>query len=540
MNIKSDYKILHRKQETKSIGAKKPLNRRSSQLPFDSVHFGRQGKSMLNKSKAMFLSLMTLFPTIAKADDTVLLKIDEGTSTIGNSIKQGVFEKFPDMETKLVVSDKTLDISDIKIYKESEVSSMLKELSNDFPSGVSAKKSYYYEDKMSNAEIIAKKLKDYTILVDNIPQSVLKSGTDAVNLYKSSVISILKTCGEYGAMYIKNIPDVENMLQHAQGINRLAIASEKVQGCKFQNVALFNGFSADELMKKVVIPNEKIANGELVGQNQNTLIMITHEFGSDPNQAYAEDFSNKTFLTKHVQISDKNYDFEDSFLGHYDNILVIQPNGKNADDVLNKAFPDIEKGLYKGAKTDIIYIAQEVKGYDGAMLSNRYPTAQKDDGIYMFDTGDFKPIGKGGKPFSVSIEAIFKNAIDKGYSPNFIGDGCYSEFLENCVSESNRANVNVYGTPYKINGACYLGFADNKLELIAAVSKFFDNNGLLIRLMKADAKGEPNEFKTNSFLLNKELQDKIIYDYKSNIKNGVLVKSMNGMIMEYRIQPYLP
>lgn len=498
MNIKPNYKNYYSKKQEISSNFS---NCCTHYLSYDNVSFSGLKKTLINKPKAIFLSLMALFatPNMVKAGNPLTKVVDDAASksTLLNAV-------------------------------EFDFGSILEKLSNK----IDAKKSYYYDSdfdgSIPNTEIInTRRLNDYKNLLENIPVSIFKKGADAIIQYKNSIISILKTCDEYGAMYIKNIPDIENIVLHSQGLDRLSAASEKIQGCKFQNAAIFNGFSVDELMRKVVIPNEKVAKGELIGENQNTMILITHEFGCDKNKAYAQDFKKKTF----------------SFLKHYDNILVIQPNGKNADDVLNRAFLNIEKNLFKGAKTDIMYIGHEVNGFNGAKLSDWYPPSS-DKGIYMLDIGDFDPLGRGGKPFSVSIANIFRNGIDNGYNPNIIGNGCKSEQLlqgamNKILPEGYRDKVHVFGTPDFVNSSPIIDFsADNKLYFIEKVDPFFDTNkGLLIKITEAEKESQPNLQKIDSFVLDDTLKHKIITDYSNGIKKGVLMKP-NGMVMEYRIITY--
>lgn len=345
----------------------------------------------------------------------------------------------------------------------------LKKLSEDIP----FKKSYYFEDGETANQVLDKKFKDYKQLTDNIPNNVLQKGSEAVLGYRQSIMSILKTCSEYGAIYIKHIPDIENISIHAEGLQRLSSACEKIQGCSFKNAALFNGFSADELMQKVVIPNEELANGKIVGENKNNLIFITHQIGVDNKNAYKSTFNSKAFKQKQVKYSDTKYNFDTSFLDHYDNIFVIQPGGISADDALNNAFGKIEKGLYPGAKADIIYTAQGVTKNGvpkGCWLSQRADRNYFDETDEM-NLSDFNPIGQGGQKYAQSIKNLFKKAIDKGYAPRFIGEGCYSAFLNEAMSKILDTNyltkVHVAGVPEEIKGVPIFGFIDNKLVYVA-------------------------------------------------------------------------
>ena len=285
-------------------------------------------------------------------------------------------------------------------------------------------KSYYDDPSGSDSAstIKAKRLNDYLALTKAVPASVTAKGPDAVKAYRDSTISILETCGEYGAMYIKQLPDPENLAKHADGLKRLSEAAEKTQGCKFTNATLFNGFTADELEKKVVIPNEKLAKGEKVGAEGETLVMIAHEGGTDYNGAFKPDFGSDYMHSKEYSIGNKTCKFDESFLGHYDSILVIQPNGKTADDTLNKAFATINKGLDEKAKVDMTFVAHSGGGQPFLSLPiDKYSDTVFSDNLHygdrlhstMMDSSDFGPDGQ---PFSKDMQAIFQKSIDNGHT----------------------------------------------------------------------------------------------------------------------------
>lgn len=407
------------------------------------------------------------------------------------------------------------------------------------------KLSYYFSEGKSEAETIAEKAQDYKKLIEDIPQKIAKKGLPDVLSYQKSVISILKTCGEYGALYIKNIPDKENMIIHAQGLQRLLAAAKKIQGCEFNNAALFNGFSADDLMRKVVIPNEKVAKGEIIGAGQNNLIIVTHEFGCDDEGNFKGDFSGNTYLKKHLDFpGGTNFDFQEGFLEHYNNILVIQPSG-NADNVLSEAFAKIEKALFKGSKTDIIAIGHGVNN-SGIELSRKSNMARGNS--LLLNSGDFLSVAVGGQPFAQSIARIFNSAIEQGYNPRFIGDGCDTEFLQSSLDTllgKNSKNVRVFGTPYSIRGVSYLGFSkDGKLSFIAEVNPFFnDKYGLLVEITEAEG-AKPDWYRTQSFFLNDDsgqeekaegLDRRIIDGFRNGTLTGTAYKPDNNMAMNYQV-----
>lgn len=489
----------------------------------DSVSFTGIKHASPKTLKSIFLAIMTLASSsnVLKADTAIVKAVDEA------------------VKTPIIQTIKT------------EFNAILEKLTKDIPS----KTSYYYDykvDKTNIDEVVrGKKLADYKALLENIPERVSQKGDAAIVEYQRCVISILQTCSEYGAMYVKHIPDPQNIRLHEIGLKALSDASEKIQGCRFQNAAIFNGFSAEDLMKKIVIPNKKIADGQKIGTNQNTLIFIAHEQGFDGRNAYKATFNSMPFFNKHAEVAYNKYNFAESFLGHYDNIIVIQPSKKNADEVLNTAFTNIEQGLDKGAKTDIIYIAHSVDGFDGAMLSDRY--SGNNDSVYMIDKDDFMPLQNGGKPFAQSIANIFRNSIDTGYTPRIIGDGCKSEFLQSAINQimpdGYKEKVHIFGSPYFINGVSPLGFLPNeKLAFIAKVDDFFgERNGLIMKLTETE-KAPDNAYQTNLFTLTNDvgkessaigLDKKIIGEYKKGQRFGTAVKP-NGMEMDYEVITYAP
>lgn len=504
---------------------KNPSNKRMVTFKNSVKSYGVQFKgSQKNTLKAVFLSLIALVTAPALYAKTVG-KLTEFKGINIPAIRIPSQIKTPSLPKLLCANFESFDY-----LKE------LQTLSEQVP----FKLSYYFEKGKSEKEIIRKKLEDYKKLVEDIPQSIKEKGLLSVSNYQKSIVAILKTCGEYGAMYIKNIPDKENILIHAQGLERLSNAAKKIQGFEFNNSALFNGFNADDLMKKVVIPNEKVAKGEEVGKNQNNLIIITHQFGSDTEFGFIKDFSDSTYLKKHINIPEVGkYDFDEGFLEHYNNILVIQPK-LHADNVLNEAFDKIDKAISKGAKTDIMVIAHGVGGYGMKLIT---PKDGFYEGIFLLDKNDFAER----KPFVQSIFNIFQNSINKGYHPRFIGNGCKSEFLQECVDKllgENAKNVRVFGTPYNIKGVSYFGFSkEGFLSFITKVSPFFNEKkiGLLIKLTETD-RVQPDWQKTSSFLLQRDneekataLGSKIISDYTNGILHGTAFKPNSNMAMSYQV-----
>lgn len=471
-------------------------------------------------------AVMLLIIGVVSSGTIAINKTD--TSPKGNLFAEGLTSKpitsKPDKNN--VIIDKDLLVELDKLAKKGNI-----------------KQSYYYDyyGKLDNSEqaVEERRFEDYKSLVMNVPDSILLSGASETRNYMSDVISILQNCGEYGAFYIKNMPDKENMAIHATCIERLSNASKKIQGCKYENIALLNGLSAQELMQKVVIPNEKIANGETIGKNQNTLIMITNEYGKDTEGAFIDNYSTKAFSEKNTNLEYKNYTFDETFLGHYDNIILIQPTGINADDALNSAFTKLEKYINLGANVDIAYMAHS--SGDGVTLSDIYKIDGKNQ-VNRIDTQDFNPIGNGGQPFAQSMKRIFKNSIDNGYNPRFICMGCDSDKLQVLFQEFD-GKIHIFGTPFDNNDKYVLGFNNNSLVMASKSSRFYKNYGLLYAITELKIKLAVKLL--NSFSIDKGLGrgtnpdlDLILLDNLQKGENGGIVEKENGMTMLYDIIKY--
>lgn len=404
------------------------------------------------------------------------------------------------------------------------------------------KQSYYYDyyNNLDNtiSAVNERKFADYKSILCNIPDVVRLKGKKSIEQYQNGVMSILENCDEYGAMYIKNVPDKENMSLHSAYIERLLTATNKVQGCKCQNIAMLNGLTAEELIKKVVMPNEKIANNEKIGNKENTIIFITNEFGTDIGNAYIDNYNDKIFSQKNAKLAYKNYEFDESFLGHYDNIILIQPNGINADDALNNAFANIEASIEKGSHLDIAYMSHSNES--GTTLSKIYKN-NGDKQVNRLDIKDFGSSDKGGQPYAQSIKSILKNSIEAGYKPRFIALGCDSDNFESFFKEFN-GDVHVFGTPYTNNSKFILGFNNNSLLMVSTSSKFYKNYGLLYAITELNQIITPATL--NSFLIDDGLEadqtfpknsifDKILLEQILSNKRQGIVEKQNGMTMIY-------
>lgn len=327
-----------------------------------------------------------------------------------------------------------------------------------------------YDENITMEQAKQRRLDEYIEATKNVPDSVSQKGSEAVQKYRNGVLSIIETSGELAPLYVKLIPDPENISKHADGLKRLSIASEKNQGCKFTNATLFNGFNAEELENKVVIPNEKLAKGEKVGAKGETLVIVSHEYGTDYNTAFNSFYKNNYMHNKQISIGEKNCKFDETFLGHYDSILVIQPTGKTADDTLNDGFFTISKGLDKDAKVDVTTIAHSDGGEPLLSVVKENPSSitkemhvgDKLQPSSMMDNSDF--VGKKAQPYSKYMGEIFQKSASNGHISRVIGQGCDTEFLQSTfnVSMPDGAVPEVMGNIGGSYGKVGIGFNKDK------------------------------------------------------------------------------
>ncbi len=416
--------------------------------------------------------------------------------------------------------------------------------------------SYYKKDLKSPTEEVIKnaRMDDYTALTKNVPQSVKAKGPEAINEYRNSVLSILETNGEYGAMYIKHIPDPENIALHASHLKRLSDAAEEVQGCRFTNAAVFNGFTAEELEQKVVIPNEKLAKGEKTGSEGETLVVIVGQGGTDYNGAFRPYFESDYMKSKGYSAAGKNLKFDQAFIDHYDSILVIQPNdNQSADETLNKGFSSIRKGLDKNAKVDMTFIAHSGGGQPFLSLpTDKYSGSVYQDNLHygerlhstMMDSSDF---GQGGQTYSKDMEKIFEESIKNGHDPRFIGQGCTSEFLQHTfktnMSEDVAKQIKLFGNMGSSYGKPGIGYVkdnngDLRLQFSTNQSVETEEGSIEISATQMElsaedttsaiANGTPYILNYSGFYEGGAISTDIKKDSRKGIRSGTLVKNVDS------------
>ncbi len=362
------------------------------------------------------------------------------------------------------------------------------------------------------------------------------------NLYaqtqKTPVEYINNYFGKYGNYYSENIPDIENAQEHADSLKQIRSLYKEIQGCDFNNPAILNGLSADELKQKVLVPAQKLAKGETFGKNQNTLVFMIFDNACDKNNAFERDLKKNTFNANNDSLDNFKFTFEEAFLSHYDNIILVQPNnGQSADKTLDTVFKKLEKCLDNTAKTDIIFEGHGVNR-KGVRLS-----PDKSNETSMMDLSDFNSVS--GNEYANSMKNIFINSINSGYSPKIIGIGCSSDFMQDAVDmimpSEYKNKVKVFGTPYDTMQSASIGYNNGCLEMITYTMPIKNNKGFLIKLTDGNWK-KANDKCVESFMINPDKKvDNNMFTinqyFTDGIKSGSLSKD-SGVVMQYFVRDF--
>ena len=406
----------------------------------------------------------------------------------------------------------------------------------------SAVYSYYPHHVVENDEsILTEKKFKYLHIVTSIPPEIEAKGRAESSRFQRELLGFMEEFKELGAMYAEFIPDKANLTIHREGLRRVLAAVKATQGCEFANVALLNGISSDDLMKKVVLPNERLSRGEKFGKDENTLVFISTDDSFALLRGFEFVLSRASFTSVNQSLDTYRFTFEKSFFDHYDNILLVQPKDVSADDVLDRFFAALSGSLEDGAKLDVAYIGHGTNGI-GTTLSKRLGLSLEKS---LLDTSDFLPEEKGGNAYATAIKTLFESAMRAGYTPRMIGFGCSSDFLQTCADRKfpleERDAVRVFGTPYSTNGKYALGFSQDCLEMIFNVSVIKNDYGLTVELTDLNLKMEDAR-EVTSFMIDKPIGANMdIFDryFTDGVSSGYLRKP-SGVIMQYTLLNYCP
>lgn len=358
----------------------------------------------------------------------------------------------------------------------------------------------------------------------------LENNKNIVNKFEDNSL------GKFGTYYSNLIPEGEDVNEHFECLKEIKDLYKDIQGCEYKNPAVLNGISLNDLKEKVLTPAQKLANGEKFGAKQKTLVFLTFNENADSTNAFRPNVVSTGFTSTEDNISNYNFKFDDSFLGHYDNIIVMQPNnGVSADDALDNLFSKLENSLDKNSKVDIAFIGHGVNK-QGVRFS---PTKNTEKST--MDLSDFKQVENGGNAFAQSMKNIFVNCIDNGYCPRVIGMGCTTDFMQKAVEdvmpEDYSQFVKVFGTPYATTGNYVIGYNKNVLEMFVKTDSIKNNIGLILDI--DDGKYQKtNDVKVESFEINPQTKDnmQIIDNYiKDGTTSGSLSKK-SGVTMFYNIR----
>lgn len=316
------------------------------------------------------------------------------------------------------------------------------------------------------------------------------------------------TFGRYGTYYSNFIPEDESITDHYALMTELKTLYVQLQGCEWKNPAIFNGITLEQLHTKVLEPAQKLAAGETIGDGQKILVFMSLAEAADSSKAFDTDFACNGFVGNIGTLKPyKNYTFtyEESFILHYDSIILLQPNGKaDADTVLDTLFPKLEAQIAETAQVDYFIIGHG--NANGVRLSN--PNVHDKA---WFGADDFKPVDEGGNVYATSIRNMIMRSIDNGYNPRFIAIGCSTDGFQNIfndwLDEEYREHLKVFGGPNETYGTCSIGYDHNGcLELITLVNNIGNNPKLVLE--ETDGRYSMTNPRTvDSFLIDSKASD---------------------------------
>lgn len=347
--------------------------------------------------------------------------------------------------------------------------------------------------------------------------------------------------GRYGKYYSNLIPKNENIDEHLTVFNEIKTLYKKIQGCEYNNPAIFNGMSILDIKAKILEPAKKLADNKVIGENEDTLVIIVFNAATDRENAFKSNMATDGYSCKKCKLSTFDFNFDEAFLEHYDNILLVQPNdGQSADKTLDLFFTKLENCLADDARLDITFMGHG-KGKEGVVLSFGSYNEER-----TMDLSDFKPLEKGGNIFAQSMKNIFIKSIENGYKPRIIGIGCSSEFMQtaiyNFMPEEYKYDVKVFGAPESSSGAYVLGFTKNYLQMILMITNAHNKLWLIIDISDGNFIKENNK-DVESFMIlpdknNESSNMHIFSQYENdNIDSGWLTKP-SGVSMQYIVREF--
>ncbi len=346
---------------------------------------------------------------------------------------------------------------------------------------------------------------------------------------------------KYGKAFVSNIPKGESAEELFACLTEISTLYKSIQGCTFNNPAIFNGMTAEEIMHKVIYPARKLFYGQKFGAYQDTLFLMVYENSTDSTDAFISDMENNVYNSYTSKLDGLKFQFDETFFGHYDNIILLQPNSrKTADQTLDTMFSKLIKCLEKGSRLDIVSIGHGADG-EGVWLSSRSHYERDAMDISDFDFGKY---GVSGNQYARDMLSIFKDVIDSGYNPKVIGIGCSSDFLQKAIDkmmpEEYRNSVKIFGTPYNTYSKTVIGYVEDHLEFITHVAALENSTiGLIIELTDIDAKLD-NDIEVESFLIDVKDQENFYSSiilkryHEDDVTQGSFSKP-SGVIMQYVI-----
>lgn len=341
--------------------------------------------------------------------------------------------------------------------------------------------------------------------------------------------AIVQKYNKYGSYYIKNMPAHEDLKLHEEYLDRISKAAEKIQGCPYKNPAIFNGFTADLLLQKAVLPMESLADNKKTEDADKYLVLFLCETDCDKEDSFKDNLSENTFHTTKFRFNgNRVFTFDKALLDSYDKLIVCQANGITADTMLDTFFEHFASCLSDKTSVDFFFLGHG--SVYGVRLSLR-----GDSKTRYFGPSDFNEQSK----FACLFKKIVQTRIDEGINPRVFLIGCKTDILElpmqSFLDEQYWNHLKIFGTPNDTYSIYVIGLNDDYYEMICNVLPIYDNVGLIIKVTDSHFR-IGNTFDVSEFDTAIPAILKSEYGEKGN-ETGTLIKK-SGVVMEYCVFLY--
>ena len=243
------------------------------------------------------------------------------------------------------------------------------------------------------------------------------------------------------------------------------------------------------------------AVSEAKSLNGKTLVVINPYKGKEVSGLQKLLFTDECFNGKKYKVNGEYYKYDKAFYEYYDNLIFLQ---KEKDDLscIDTAFEKLIEPLMNCSEVDLM------------LFSTDY---FENDSLYVS-----------------SYKQLATEMIKKGACPRIIVFGNKTDTIQQNVNkvfdEETVEKINVFGTPYNMQGMLACGFRNDKLFIVQFTEKLNDRH-LLIYLDETGWAPEPTR-KDSSFVQSKQNLSKMT---SLGINKSGTITKPGKMVMHYKV-----